>query len=271
MMTFRMPRPVTATGLALLAGSTMVMAQSSDDALAQYREMMQDDNPAEFWVMRGDQLWKAPRGPNKVSLEQCDLGLGAGVVKGAYAQLPRYFPDARRVMDLETRLVHCMTTLQGMTREEAVRQTYGDGAKQSSIEALTAYVAEQSRGMKLSVPLRNAEERKAYNLGKRIFFFRAGTHDFACATCHGESDRRIRLQDLPNLTRPDGAQAAYSTWPAYRVSQGEVRTMQWRMQDCLRQQRMPQLQFGSEASIAIITFLAHNANGGVMNAPGLKR
>ncbi len=32
-------------------------------------------------------------------------GSGPGVVKGAYAQMPRYFADADRVMDLETRLV----------------------------------------------------------------------------------------------------------------------------------------------------------------------
>ena len=54
-------------------------------------------------------------GPNKVSLEQCDLGLGPGVVKGAYAQLPRYFADADRVMDLETRLVWCMVDAAGLS------------------------------------------------------------------------------------------------------------------------------------------------------------
>ena len=42
--------------------------------------------------------------PSKVSFERCDLGLGPGVVKGAYARLPRYFADAGKVMDLETRL-----------------------------------------------------------------------------------------------------------------------------------------------------------------------
>ena len=38
--------------------------------------------------MRGETLWKAKRGPKAVSLEQCDLGKGPGVVKGAYASLP---------------------------------------------------------------------------------------------------------------------------------------------------------------------------------------
>ena len=89
-----------------------------------------------------------------------------------------------------------------------------------------------------------------------MFFYRGGTHDFACATCHGEDGKRIRLQDLPNLTTIEGAQKAYTTWPAYRVSQGELRTFQWRLNDCFRQQRFPELVFGSDASIALTTYLA---------------
>ena len=54
----------------------------------------------------------------------------------------------------------------------------------------------------------------------------------------------------------NGAQKAYTTWPAYRVSQGEVRTMQWRLNDCFRQQRFPSSSYGSDASIALTMFLA---------------
>lgn len=266
-------KALAAFTLATGAISSIVWAQgeAQDDPVAEYRAMMGDDNPAEFWVMRGEALWATPRGPNKTSFEKCDLGFGPGVVEGAYAQLPRYFEDAGQVMDLETRLLHCMTTQQGIAREEAVKQRFGDGAKESDFEALAAYVAEASRGTTLQVPLDNPAMKKAYALGRQIFFHRSGPHDFACATCHGQTGVRIRLQQLPNITEADGAREAYSGWPAYRVSQGEVRTMQWRLQDCFRQQRLPQLEFGSEASIALTTYIAHNADGGVMDAPGMKR
>ena len=257
--------------LAALSGSSIVVAQTDIDPLAEYRALIADDNPAELWVARGEELWKAPRGSRKDSLERCDLGLGPGVVRGAYAALPRYFSDAKKVMDLETRLAHCMVTVQGMAPDEVVRHPYGAGSHRSDFEALAAYVVEQSRGMKITVPLSNAHERKAYALGEQMFFYRAGTHDFSCATCHSESGARIRLQQLPNLTEVEGARKGYSSWPAYRVSQGELRTMQWRLNDCLRQQRLPDLGFASEASIALITYLAHNADGGVMAAPGIKR
>jgi len=79
------------------------------------------------------------------------------------------------------------------------------------------------------------------------------------------------LQDLPNLTKVSDAQKAYGAWPAYRVSQGELRSFQWRLNDCFRQQRFPELEFVSPASIALTMFLAHNANGGVFDAPSIKR
>ena len=65
---------------------------------------------------RGEALWKEKRGPKGASLEKCDLGKGPGKVEGAFAELPRYFGDADRVMDLESRIVWCMETLQGFDR-----------------------------------------------------------------------------------------------------------------------------------------------------------
>src|SRR6185437_8287584 len=115
---------IAATALAAFIGSAL--AESTTDAIAKYREALQDGNPAELWEARGEELWKTPRGPKKVAFTACDLGLGAGVVKGAYAQMPRYFADADRVMDLESRLVWCMVEQQGYTQEQATKVPFGD-------------------------------------------------------------------------------------------------------------------------------------------------
>jgi sulfur-oxidizing protein SoxA len=274
-----MPRLPSARPLLLAAALLLPAApraaedpkESPAQAIARYRELLQDGNPADLWVARGEALWKEKRGPRGASLEGCDLGKGPGVVKGAYAELPRYFADADRVMDLETRLAHCMVTLQGLTPEEATRRTFGSGEKRSDYEALAAWIVDESRGAPVKVALSHPKEKAAYALGESMFFYRGGPHDFSCATCHAQSGRRIRLQDLPNLTTAADAKRAFATWPAYRVSQGEVRTMQWRMNDCLRQQRFPELVFGSEGSVALITYLAHQAQGAGMDAPAIKR
>jgi len=263
----------TMAAAVLAAGAVLgAAAQSNPEAeIAKYREALAAGNPAELWEARGEALWKQKRGPKAASLEACDLGKGAGVVNGAYAELPRYFADADRVMDLETRLVHCMVALQGLRLEDATKRPFGAGTNRSDFESLAAWITAESRGVTMNVALSHPKEREAYQLGEKMFYFRGGPHDFACATCHAENSKRIRLQDLPNLTEKAGAQLAYTTWPAYRVSQGELRTFQWRLNDCYRQQRFPDLKFASDASIALTAFLARNANGATFNAPAIKR
>ena len=266
----------TVLGMLILGALTSVanaQQKSSQDAIADYRASLQDGNPADLNAARGEALWKAKRGPKNLSLESCDLGLGAGKVKGAVAALPRYFADANQTMDLESRLVHCLVTLQGANKADFNAKTVysGEGQKASMVEDLVAYIYDESRNMVINVPQNHAAEKAAYARGKDAFYFKGGPFDFSCASCHTEDNKRIRLQDLPNLTKAGPAQAAFSQWPAYRVSQGAVRTMQWRVYDCFRQQRFPELQYLSQTSVDLITFMGVNANGGKMAAPALKR
>ncbi len=139
------PRPAdirfaaVASAVALAVGVAFAQTSAVDE-IAKYRAALQDGNPAELWEARGEGLWKEPRGPNKVSLEKCDLGLGPGVVKGAYAQMPRYFADADRVLDLESRIVWCMVKLQGFTEADAKKNPFGGPDNKADMEALVAYV-----------------------------------------------------------------------------------------------------------------------------------
>jgi L-cysteine S-thiosulfotransferase len=256
---------------AFAAGTALAQQRSATEEIERYRAALGDGNPAELWEARGEALWKEKRGPKNASLEKCDLGLGPGVLKGAYTQLPKYFADTDRVEDLESRIVTCMVTLQGFTPEQAKKDPFGGPGKKVPMDALVAYITSQSRGMKMNVSTHHPKEKEAYELGREIFFFRSGPYDFGCVTCHGYDNQRIRLQDLPNMTKTSDAQRAYTSWPAYRVSQGELRGFQWRLEDCFRQQRFPHLEFVSPASIALSMYLARNANGGVFDAPSIKR
>ncbi len=115
-MTGRITILVT-TCCALLAATSIAAAQDdTEKAIEKYRQMLKQDpwsNPGLLDADRGEALWKTPAGSNKASLEKCDLGKGPGVVDGAFAELPRYFADADKVMDLETRLMWCMETPAG--------------------------------------------------------------------------------------------------------------------------------------------------------------
>jgi sulfur-oxidizing protein SoxA len=258
-------------GLTLAGAVASVTAQkSATDAIDEYRAMLADGNPAELIEAKGEDLWKQKRGPKNASLESCDLGKGPGVVKGAFVELPRYFADTGKVQGLESRLATCMERLQGLNAAEILKTPWGKGEK-VNLDALTVYVTGESRGMTVQVPQGHAMEREFYELGRRIFYTRGGTHDFACATCHGEDGKRIRLQDLPNLTKNPGNASSFPAWPAYRVSTGDVWTMERRLNDCFRQQRFPEPDYGSDVIAALTVYLGVNANGSKSTAPSMKR
>jgi sulfur-oxidizing protein SoxA len=268
--------------VALLGCSLMLVvagpARAQDNTereLEKYRQMMKDDpwsNPALLDADRGEELWKKPRGPKNVSLEACDLGKGPGKVDGAFAELPRYFADAQKVMDAEARILWCMEKLQGFEHAKLIERPHpGGGAPVKEIGAIATWVASRSHGLKFAAKFAHPKEKEALAMGETLFFRRMGPMDFACATCHADSGKRIRLQPLPFLSKPAEARAVVGDWPAYRVSSTHVMTMQHRIYDCFWQMRLPEVELGSDVSVALIAYLVNTANGGDINAPGMKR
>jgi sulfur-oxidizing protein SoxA len=257
--------------LAAMIGSGLsFQAKAEEASVAEYRAMMGDDSPGDFWVEDGEALFKAPSGPKNVSLEKCDFGKGPGVVAGVYAELPRYFKDVDQVMDLESRLMHCMQTLQGKEKDDIIKHAFSKpkAGVESDMEKLVSYIAAQSNGMKFNLTLSHPKEMEAYKAGEALFWRRSGTMDFSCATCHAADDKRIRLQSLYNAYNDKKTMAS---WPTYRVSQQTVRTMQHRMWDCHWQMRLPDVDYGSPATIGLITFMTKESNGGEIHVPSIKR
>lgn len=235
---------------------------------SQQNLMMMPDNPALWTVEEGKDLFHTPRGPNNVSLEGCDFGKGPGVIKGAYVELPRYFADTGKVMDLETRLVHCMISLQGFAPDSPnVKKRDGFDSDQMRLQS---YIAAQSNGMPWKMPLDHPLEKAMRNAGEVLFFRRAGPFDFNCAACHGEPGKRIRASVLPYAASAVEWTKAIS-WPAYRVGQDNPRSSQHRLRECIWQMRYPAVVGGSDASIALISFWTDLARGQPAILPDMKR
>lgn len=251
-------------------------AQSTDaeKEIEKYREMISDpmSNPAFLNVDRGEALWTTARGTKNVTLEGCDLGEGPGKLEGAFAKLPRYFSDADRVMDLEQRLAWCMEKLQGLDLKDVVARRFGAPGKTSDMEDLVGYIANKSSGMKIAASVSHPKEQEMYAVGEAMFYERGGQWDFSCATCHSEDGKRIRLQGLPNLSKAGKTpQETMGSWPTYRVSQSNMRTMQHRLWDCYRQMRWPAPDYLADGLTALTLFLNKNADGGVLQVPSIKR
>src|SRR5438309_10599803 len=102
----------------VLTATLPCLSPAQQDTLKEierYRQLLQQSNPAELYEARGEELWESRRGPKNASLERCDLGLGPGVVKGAYVRLPGYLAVTDRVQDTESRLVTGGVLRQGVS------------------------------------------------------------------------------------------------------------------------------------------------------------
>lgn len=136
---------LAAAGVAVAIAPIALAQDATEQALEKYRRMLKGDpwsNPALLDADRGEELCKTPRGPNRVSLEKCDLGKGPGIVEGALAELPRYFADADRVMDAETRILWCKENQQGFNRADLVRRPHpGGGQPVKELGAIATYVS----------------------------------------------------------------------------------------------------------------------------------
>ena len=265
------------TLLAMLPALAPALAQTTDvteKEIERYRAMIADPfaNPAYLNVVRGEVLWAQARGAKNVAISACDLGEGVGKLEGAYAKLPRYFRDADRVMDLEQRLLWCMETVQGFETKDVIKRRFSGPGVVSDMEDLVAFIANKSNGMKFAASVAHPKEQEMFAVGEAMFYRRSSIMDFSCATCHADDGKRIRLQALPNLSKPGkDAQATMATWPTYRVSQSQMRTMQHRLWDCYRQMRMPAPDYASDGITALTVYLTRQAEGGDILVPSIKR
>jgi len=266
-----MVQPVSAAPVQDPAEVLQALIESTDSLYLTQSEqnlMMMPDNPALWSMEEGEKLFRTPRGPNNVSLEACDLGKGPGVLEGAYVELPRYFADTRKVMDLETRLVHCMKTLQGFPdNDPAVKNRHGSDSDQMRLQN---YIAAQSNGMPWNTPMDHPLEKAMRDAGEAVFNRRSGPFDFNCASCHGEEGKRIRASVLPYAANPKEWTKAIS-WPAFRVGQEHLRSSQHRLSECFWQMRYPAIVGGSDLSIALLSFWTDKARGEPAIVPDLKR
>ena len=218
--------------------------QDTKKEIQKYQQMIADGSPVELFELEGEALWKKPQGPKNVSLEKCDLGQGPGVLKGAYARLPRYFKDADRVMDLETRLLHCMTTLQGRSREEATKRVFGneepalrDGvplglrrrASRAACKLAAGTLAPEGEGSLRARQKRSSSTAPAAGTSRARAATARTASASACRTCRC-SPSRVRAADhghlagVPRLEQPvqDHAVAHQRLLPADALSRSRT-------------------------------------------------
>jgi sulfur-oxidizing protein SoxA len=240
--------------LMLTLGAGLLALSQQEKALDPFEEAMKQREqflktfgvlPGELFAEEGKELFFR-KGPSGKTLEECDFGKGKGVLEGVYATLPKYFPDSRRVEDLETRVHTCMQRVQGYKPSEIRRE---------EVKSITAYVASLSSQAKLQVVPKHPQELAMYNLGRELWYYRAGARDMSCAICHGQyAGQRVRLSPVRSPQQGLGNQ-----WPAYRFEADQLYTMEDRIKFCYESIAISPPALYSEAYIALTVYMLTEA------------
>ena len=180
------------------------------------------------------------RGPKNASLEQLRPGQGARRRQGRLRRAAALFRRHRAGAGPRDRAcVTCMETLQGFNAAEIAKTPFDTG-EQDNVTALATWIAGRIARHAASTCRRGTPRSAGPTRSASASSSSAAARTTSPAPpATARTGKRIRLQDLPDLTKNPGDGVGFAAWPAYRVSSGEMWSMQRRLNDCFRQQRFP--------------------------------
>ena len=218
------------------------------------RAMQDDDaaNPAMLWVIEGQVLWNAKPGPDARACADCH-GDAAASMKGVAARYPAYSAAAGRPIDLEQRINGCR-----MGQQHAPAFRY----ESRELLAITAYVARQSRGMRIEA---GADPREApfVAAGREEFLRRRGQLNLSCSQCHDDNWGRHLAGAVIPQAHPTG-------YPIYRLEWQAVGSLQHRLRACMNGVRSEPYAYGAPELVNLELYLMSRARGMAMESPAVR-
>lgn len=210
------------------------------------RALQADDgqHPAQLALALGRELWTA----GTTSCASCH-GEPA-TLRGAATRYPAW---DRGLLDLPGRIQRCRVQHQA----QAAWAPEAEG-----LLALTALVAQQSRGLPIKPPA-GPELDAAAARGQRLFHTRLGALNLSCAQCH---DERAGLR-LGGSLIPQGHADDY---PVFRLEWQAMGSLQRRLRGCLSGVRATVWDWDSAELLALQTYLARRSAGMAMQPPGVR-
>jgi L-cysteine S-thiosulfotransferase len=202
---------------------------------------MQDDEltgPAVLWLLDGEALWK------KLGCAGCHRDARESM-KGVAARYPAA---------VQGKLV----TLEQQVRHKAPQLAY----ESRDLLALTAYVAQQSKGMPIDIEV-NEQNRPHLESGKAFFHARQGQLNLACAQCHDDNwGKKLAGTPIP--------QAHPTGYPIYRLEWQTVGSLTRRFRNCLTGMRAELLPHGAPELANLELYLMHRARGMKLESPAVR-
>jgi sulfur-oxidizing protein SoxA len=216
---------------------------------------MQDDetsNPGMLWVLDGEKLWKQKQGSAGKACADCH-GNAASTMKGVAARYPAWDKSVGRPVNLEQRVNLCR-----VRHQEADPLPY----EKHDLLALTAFVAEQSRGMPVT-PDPAPELEPFLAKGRDFFMHRQGQLNLGCTNCHDENwDKHLAGSAV--------TQAIANGYPMYRLEWQTLGSLERRLRNCINGMRTQNYNFGAPELVELELYLMSRARGMPVETPAVR-
>jgi len=209
-------------------------------------------NPGMLWVLDGGALWKTKAGAAGKTCADCH-GDASNSMRGVAARYPAFDAKLGRPVNLEQRINLCRTE-----QQQATPLAY----ESRGLLALTAFIAQQSRGMPIEAgtdPQLEAFVAK----GRELFIARQGQLNLSCANCHDDNwDKRLAGSAV--------TQAHPTGYPLYRLEWQSLGSLQRRLRACIFGIRAQPYDFGAPELVELELYLMSRARGMQVETPAVR-
>ena len=245
--------------LALLGSANAEEKLSMSEADKKMYAELLESNPAEMDVAEGEQLFGDLVGTANYAKM---LGVKEKDLPKYIAGFPRYVEPAKKVV----------TIAQSIQMGAASVGKPVPKLESKEMVKMSAYVKSLANGQKTNIDVKaNAHMKEMMTLGQQVFEERRGGRGLSCNNCHSADivGQRLRMQELPDLGAPKTAAAG--TWPAYRMTQSQMVTLDKRMQQCMKNALLAEIPLGSREIVALEVYVTNKTKGNPISIPSVKR
>jgi sulfur-oxidizing protein SoxA len=218
-------------------------------------QAIQDDdtaNPGMLWVLDGEALWKRQTGAAGKACADCHNDARASM-KGVAARYPALDKALGRPVNLEQRVNLCRAR-----HQQATPFAY----ESRDLLALTAFVAEQSRGAVIA-PDATAELEPFVAKGRDFFMRRQGQLNLGCTNCHDDNWDKHLAGSAVTQALPTG-------YPLYRLEWQSLGSLQRRLRNCITGMRAQVYDYGAAELVELELYLMSRARGMPIETPAVR-
>jgi sulfur-oxidizing protein SoxA len=209
-------------------------------------------NPGMLSVLDGEALWNGKAGASSTACADCHHDARVSM-RGIAARYPAFDPALGRPVNLEQRINLCR-----VRHQQATPLPY----ESHELLALTAFVAEQSRGVAIETGA-DPQLEPFIAKGRDLFMHRQGQLNLGCTNCHDDNWDKHLAGSAITQGQPTG-------YPLYRLEWQSLGSLERRLRSCMAGVRAQPYEYGAPELVELELYLMSRARGMPIETPAVR-